>query len=583
MLFKQTKQINALMLIFVILCSFSLNLKISTRKSMSQSMTLGVDVATANQCFSALMDSMPPQFCWKKGADVGVIPTGCPDGFFRSLALCYAYCKPGWTHILGICYQDCKSGYTNHGLSCYKNIFRWYFKSSYIPESITNFSDRIPCPGDMYRGGALCYRNCATIGMFNCGIGACVSEESQCGPAILQMTLGVLDGLATGISTVVSLGATAAARTAAKTGLKAAVKGLAKGVAKAASSAVKKALTGKFKATILNKAKQKIKDYVKDTVKDAIQGKAQEAIVGAVCNGVWDATIKKSLNAPSIEDIGDKVLNTLDIFDARNMATSCSNITDGGLECAKSVVDGLSTFDPSGLLTIASAFMHPSCDVPVSKPKELEFVEFADFAANTYQAPTTEEKAGLTMQDVISKVPANCIWVFLEKNFAGKKMEICKSMNYVGDEFNEKIVSFAVGQDVNGYFFEHARWRGDFLRFSRRTAVDDVAKFTYGDIKLDKLISGVYVGNDSAIAIKSPKLDFQTVYWLNNETQFTFTPSFSPMNNDNINSLNILLGNKNVVCAFTDGKNQVEKEFTSNQVLFAADSPKPNLVKCYAK
>ncbi len=43
-----------------------------------------------NACLSGVMSSMPPEFCWKKGADFGEIPKGCPKDFpNRIMALCY--------------------------------------------------------------------------------------------------------------------------------------------------------------------------------------------------------------------------------------------------------------------------------------------------------------------------------------------------------------------------------------------------------------------------------------------------------------------------------------------------------------
>ena len=160
----------------------------------------------ASTCMSALTNSVPPAFCFKKGADAGVIPDGCPEGFFRSAALCYAYCSPGWKHILGICYNGCEKGYDDHGLTCYKSFFHWYFKSSYIPESITNFSDRVPCPGDMYKSLALCYRDCNHIGMANCGIGACSSDSTSCIMEIGNMLMSVGEGILTAITTIASFG-----------------------------------------------------------------------------------------------------------------------------------------------------------------------------------------------------------------------------------------------------------------------------------------------------------------------------------------------------------------------------------------
>jgi len=37
--------------------------------------------------------NIPPSFCYKRGADAGSIPNGCPPGYFRSVALCYKRCE----------------------------------------------------------------------------------------------------------------------------------------------------------------------------------------------------------------------------------------------------------------------------------------------------------------------------------------------------------------------------------------------------------------------------------------------------------------------------------------------------------
>jgi hypothetical protein len=102
-----------------------------------------------------------------------VIPTDCPAGYYRSLALCYEYCAPGYYVVLGVCWAHCGSGYADHGATCFHNLFNWYFKPTYIPGSLPNWDGRVPCPSGMYRAGALCYRDCGNIGMVNCGIGAC--------------------------------------------------------------------------------------------------------------------------------------------------------------------------------------------------------------------------------------------------------------------------------------------------------------------------------------------------------------------------------------------------------------------------
>jgi len=98
----------------------------------------------AAACMKALMSNIPPSFCWKH-ADFGTIPTLCPPGMFRSLALCFDYCIEGYTHVLGVC---------------------WKGIHSYIPHSVTNFS--AVCEDGKYLMGALCYRDCKTHNMVNC-------------------------------------------------------------------------------------------------------------------------------------------------------------------------------------------------------------------------------------------------------------------------------------------------------------------------------------------------------------------------------------------------------------------------------
>ena len=128
------------------------------------------------------MTELPPSFCWKKGGDGGVIPKGCPVGYFRSMALCYKNCNPGYKMFVGVCYTKCGKGETDIGAFCKSGAwykFNWKPKRSYIPKSLTNFSDQIPCPTGRYRakGGALCYKDCKSVNMANCGIGACAASS----------------------------------------------------------------------------------------------------------------------------------------------------------------------------------------------------------------------------------------------------------------------------------------------------------------------------------------------------------------------------------------------------------------------
>jgi hypothetical protein len=328
----------------------------------------------ASACINALSKSIPPKFCYKKGADFGVIPTGCPKGYFRSLALCYEYCKPGWKHILGICYKGCDKGYSDHGLSCYKSLFRWYFKSSKIPSSLTNFSSKIPCPGDMYRSAALCYRDCNIIGLSNCGIGACATNTKKCLLTVANMAFKVLKGLYTAAVTIASFGTASAGTMAAKVAVKAGVKALGKAAAKAAAKAsmasLKKVLSGGFQKTIKKIALNQLKRS-----KKVLIGKMKAKAVGVVCLNVWNSMIKKTEKSKGPSDFSDKLIDTVDVLGVKGVVKSCSDTSDGGLKCAKGIVNSLEAFDPTGLLTIVSAFLEPVCNVPVDDPNKNENLE----------------------------------------------------------------------------------------------------------------------------------------------------------------------------------------------------------------
>ncbi len=82
----------------------------------------------AKFCMNAIMESVLPAFCWKSGGDVGTVPMGCPAGMFRFLA--YEKGVENYNFVLGVC---------------------WSGWRSYIPHSITNFSDQVACPQGLYR------------------------------------------------------------------------------------------------------------------------------------------------------------------------------------------------------------------------------------------------------------------------------------------------------------------------------------------------------------------------------------------------------------------------------------------------
>jgi len=49
------------------------------------------------------MKSVPADFCWKKGADVGYIPKNCPSGSKSNGMGCTYKCKSGYSYRHGWC------------------------------------------------------------------------------------------------------------------------------------------------------------------------------------------------------------------------------------------------------------------------------------------------------------------------------------------------------------------------------------------------------------------------------------------------------------------------------------------------
>jgi hypothetical protein len=211
--------------------------------------------------------------------------------------------------------------------------------------------------------------------MANCGIGACSSTPKSCGMEIANMLLKIGEGIFTAVTTILSFGtasaATAAAKASAKAAVKSAVRKVGKSALKGAFKKLKQFLKNGMKDFLKKKAISKLK-AMKELVKDLLKDKLKSLALYTVCGKVWDALIGKTVSV-SEKEVTDSVIDTVDVLGIKGVVTSCSNTaSDKGLGCAKGVVDLLSTFDPTGLFSIVSAFIQPICDVPVRKPDYLK-------------------------------------------------------------------------------------------------------------------------------------------------------------------------------------------------------------------
>jgi len=311
-------------------------------------------------CISGILAALQPNFCAKKGSDFGVIPTKCIDGWTRFGNFCYKNCKEGMDLVIGVCWEKCKRSYKDIGIGCYKPL-SFYFKKSYVSKSATNFDPEATCDKGRYKSGALCYRDCNNIGLVNCGIGYCAQDSTSCSLGILDMAADVSYGLAKLCAFALTFGVSSPGA--------------------AAVEATKKSLTtaviDKIKL-IFNGIKKSLKEtFFQNTLK-------QNASIFAgklIRNGILPAAIAGTCYsiAKEIAEKADKAtqpgfdFSLLDASGITSAVDNCENVTtkNDQLNCSAAIINSVSVVDPTGLLSIASAFIKPECDVP-SIPEKLE-------------------------------------------------------------------------------------------------------------------------------------------------------------------------------------------------------------------
>ena len=271
----------------------------------------------------------------------------------------------------------------------------------------------------------------------------------------------------------------------------------------------------------------------------------------------------------------DKMLNAIDVLHINDIVQHCAGdviVQDGGgITCAKAVVDSLSTFDPTGILTIASAFMHPVCDVPVYKPVD----DYADLEDDSSAQRKNFEDETADLKAV--KDPKKCLEVYDQQRFKGNKFTICESIEKLPAKFDEKIKSFIVGDEAYGYFFEHHNYQGQFLKIVKGIMVADVDAYRIGDVNLVDMISSIHIGNLDIVSITTKNNQINN--FLLKEDYFIF-PSFKK--EESISIQFFIFNGEKYTCLFGDTlKKENLFNFEGNKILLASDWPKgENLTSC---
>jgi len=168
------------------------------------------------------------------------------------------------------------------------------------------------------------------------------------------MVAKVIDGVATAIILVVSFG-TSASAIGVKAAIEKAIVDAGKGVMKVAFNAVKRAILGPFRNSILQAALDLIsKNY------GAYAMDVSMLFVTQFCGALYEKVADEKIHEDPTDDT-QKLINALDVFNVQGTIKDCKT-RHTPAACAEDIVSTLSSFDPTGLLTIASAFIKPKCE-----------------------------------------------------------------------------------------------------------------------------------------------------------------------------------------------------------------------------
>jgi len=187
--------------------------------------------------------------------------------------------------------------------------------------------------------------------MVNCGIGACSASSEGCVSSIVNMVAKVIEGVATAILFVVSFG-TSSSTIGVKETIKQAIIGVGKSAMKAALGGVRKALLGPFRNSILQAALDLV-----SANKNAFIMDVSVLFVSQFCSKLYEKVANEKIHEDPTDDT-QKLVNALDVFNVIGIVKDCKS-GQTPAACAEDIVSSLSILDPTGLLTIASAFIKP--------------------------------------------------------------------------------------------------------------------------------------------------------------------------------------------------------------------------------
>jgi hypothetical protein len=283
-------------------------------------------------------------------------------------AVIYPKCRKGF-HNVGccVCSPDCPAGYKDTGTGCAKPT---YGRGAGEPLACAPGKERSgllcypPCKSDFKGVGPVCWQSCPSQLPTNCGAG-CAKSGKDCASNVFSMVSAPIMAAVN----IATLGQSAAATSAAKaaqvaqtTSKLTATVNKVKGLINAAKGSVETLVGGADKL----KKIQKVVKIGKKTYKVASTvGKEIDLFSRDFADNFADMTspeIDREIN----QRFGKEAAYQIKREWAMRQLTL--NLEANGFATAKNVLTLASVADPTGLISVANAFLHPVCKADAKFP-----------------------------------------------------------------------------------------------------------------------------------------------------------------------------------------------------------------------
>lgn len=288
-------------------------------------------------------------------------------------AMWYPKCKPGFHNVAAnICSPDCPTGYSDTGTGCTKPN---YGRGAGEPFACKPGTERngllcYPTCKNGYAGnGPVCWQKCPSQQSWDCGA-ACSTNQKECGFAVLkQVTAPIM-----AVISIVSLGSASAATGGVKAAAKAAELAVKAGKLAQAAAKIKKAAqaVGGNIETLVGGAKNlaKIKQVSKVGGKVYVAASAVGREVDLFSKEFADNF--DEWTSPEIGKEIDRRFGPEAAFQVKRqwgLRHLSMMLEVDGFAAGKNVLSLVSIADPTGLVAVGEAFMHPVCKSDSPFPK----------------------------------------------------------------------------------------------------------------------------------------------------------------------------------------------------------------------